>query len=474
MIHSFEYNQKNIKDIGRVVAIRDYIVEIKGLKCAKLNEGITFETGEHGYVLSFDSNSTLVVVLSQSIVTIGTLAARTGSKLRISCGDELVGNIISPLGYILDDEKTLSQKSKPVELDREPLGINSRAIISQPFYTGIVTVDLTLPLGAGQRELIIGERKTGKTDFALHALANQIKQGNIGIYCAIGKQISDIVSVKEWLQKNDVYDQTIIVSTTGKDNPAEIFMAPFTAMALAESMRDNGHNVTVVLDDLTTHAKYYREMSLITGKFPGRDSYPGDIFYWQSKLLERAGCFNINGHTHSISCLPIAESTGGDMTGYIQTNLMSITDGHLYFDVQNYLAGDRPAINIFLSVTRVGRQTRNKLQHQISNIIFNDLKKLNEAESFVKFGPERTAEINSVIAKGNNLKTLLDQKDGYRFKNWEMLFLFICYWQIEKQSEKPKQLLSKLISSGKSENWRKLIDSTDNINDLVSFAKKII
>ena len=333
-------------------------------------------------------------------------------------------------------------------------------------------IDLALPLGAGQRELVIGERKTGKTWFALQTLATQVKSGKLGIYCAIGKQASEIVAVKEWLIKNKVMDGVIIVAAGARDNQAEIVMAPFTAMSIAESMRDTGKDVMVIFDDLTTHAKYYREMSLVMGKFPGRDSYPGDIFHLQSRLLERAGCFIVDGKQKSISCLALAESVGGDLTGYIQTNLMSITDGHIYFDLDRFQHGIRPAVNIFLSVTRVGRQTRGTLFHNVSREIYAILKSVESAKVFTKFGPEQTEEVRKTLIKGENLDKLLLQSGTKTFMEWEMLYLFAHYRQEGKVEQSPEELLQKLSTNEQIFAWKKFLSETDNPEDLTAHVTK--
>ena len=470
MIHSFDYCQEKIKDTGKVIASRDYIVHVDGLAGARINEGVAFEDGHHGYVARIDEEYVWVVVFCKESIGLGTRVARTGRKLTVSCGDGLVGHVVSALGYDIDGEKDLSKETKPVEIDREVLGIDRRVIITKPLVTGTTLIDLTLPLGAGQRELVIGERKTGKTWFALQTLATQVKAGKLGIYCAIGKQAVEILAVKQWLEKNKVMDRMIIVAAGARDNQAEIVLAPFTALSIAEYIRDRGKDVVVVLDDMTTHAKYYREMSLVMGKFPGRDSYPGDIFHLQSKLLERAGCFLVDGKEQSISCLALAESVGEDLTGYIQTNLMSITDGHIYFDIDRFQHGVRPAVNIFLSVTRVGRQTRGKLFHNVSREIYAILKSVEAAKVFTKFGPEQTDEVRKALVKGENLDKLLIQSGTRLYEEWEMLYLYAWYRMEEKIDQSPEELLQKI--DGHLEEWKKLITKTDEVEELTAYVKE--
>lgn len=473
MIHSFEYCREKLDDIGKVIAARDYIVHVDGLVGARIGEGVAFEDGHHGYVSRIDEKFVWVVVFCKESVDLGTKVARTGRKLLISCGDGLLGHVVSPLGYVIDGEdKEPSRETESVEIDREVLGVDKRKIITRPLLTGATLVDLALPLGEGQRELVIGERKTGKTWFALQALATQVRAGKLGIYCAIGKQAGEIVAVKEWLVKNKVMEGVIMVAAGARENQAEVALAPFSAMSMAESLRDQGKDVLVVLDDLTTHAKYYREMSLVMGKFPGRDSYPGDIFYLQSKLLERAGCFEIKGKERTVSCLALAESVGGDITGYIQTNLMSITDGHVFFDIDKFQRGVRPAINVFLSVTRVGRQTRGTLFHKVSGEIYAVLKKVEAAKVFTKFGPEQTEEVKNTLIRGENMDKLLTQTRGRIYEEWEMLYLFAWYRQEKEIKEEPETLLKKMNTKEKVEAWKRFLERTEKEEDLTDFVTK--
>ncbi len=450
--------------------MRDYIAIVDGLTGARINEGVSFENGMHGYVSKIDEKFVWVIVFSKISLVIGAAVARTGSKLMVSCGDGMLGHIVSPLGYDIDENKEESQETELVVIDAPVWGIEKRKMITKPLLTGTTLVDLALPLGNGQRELVIGERKTGKTQFALQALACQVKQGKLGVYCGIGKQAREIVAVKEWLVKNKVYDRVVIVAATARDNQAEIALAPYTAMSIAENMRDNGKDVLVVLDDMTTHAKYYREMALVLGKFPGRDSYPGNIFYIQSKILERAGCFNVNGQERSISCLAIAETVGGDLTGYIQTNLMSITDGHIYFDLDRFQHGLRPAINIFLSVTRVGRQTRGKLFHDVSKEIYSILKKIETAKIFTKFGPEQTEEIRKTLIRGVNLDKLLRQTGSRMYEEWEMLYLYAWYRKDSEVIESPEEILSKVKSEEQLESWKAMLEKMETAEEMTHYV----
>ena len=268
---------------------------------------------------------------------------------------------------------------------------------------------MAVPLGLGQRELVIGDRKTGKTSFLLQTVLSQARKERVCVYALVGKRKSEVIEVRNFLKKNKVMDYSIIVAAFADDSPGEIYMAPFTAMTIAEYFRDAGVDSLVVIDDLTTHAKYWREISLVGGRFPGRESYPGDIFYLHSKLLERAGNFKVDGKDASISCLPVAEAPAGDITGYIQTNLMSMTDGHIFFDSELFFKGYRPAVNIFLSVTRVGKQTQPPLFRDMGKEILTLLKRNEEMERFLRFGPEVTPMAAKILRQGQRLYSFFNQ-----------------------------------------------------------------
>lgn len=409
------------------------MVKVSGLPGAFIGEGVTFEAPlsgaeavsnvsedeTHGRVMSLEKDLAEILVLSRSPIAPGTRVARTGMQLTVSCGVGLLGHTLNTLGYIVTGARRRSALPEKRRIEGYPKGISSRERVSRFCETGVAVVDLLVPLGLGQRELIIGDRKTGKTHFLLQALLSQAKQGRVCIYCAIGKRKSEVKIIEEFLRKENVFRKVIIVVADAHSSPGEIFLAPYTAMTLAEFFRDCKKDVFLILDDLTTHAKFYREISLLIGRFPGREAYPGDIFYVHSKLLERAGCFKVDKGSAAlrqgserqatITCLPVAESVASDLTGYIQTNLMSMTDGHIYFDNEIFFQGRRPATNIFLSVTRVGRQTQLPLFRDISGKVITSLKKYEEAQNFLRFGAELGPEIKSVIGFGDGFMKFINQ-----------------------------------------------------------------
>ena len=409
MIHSFDYCKKKVGDVGRVAGITGTLAAVTGFKKGRIGEGVVFADGNKGMIQSFDSHQAQVMLFSRSLDTIGLAVARTGESLTVSVGTKLLGHTITSLGYLLDKDKEPSWDSESEVLEVVPLGIDRRVKIKQQLRTGLNLVDLILPLGEGQRELLIGNKKTGKTEFCLRSMLTQARAGKICVYCLIGKKHAEITRIEKFMQSNKIEDKCVLVASPAGSSPGEIFLAPFTALAVAEHFRDQGKSSFVVLDDLTLHAKYFREISLLSGKFPGRESYPGDVFYTHARLLERAGSFDINGRTVTITALPVAETLAGDLTGYIQTNLMSMTDGHLYFDEDLFLQGMRPAINIFLSVTRVGRQTQTKLMQQLSGVVLKILKQRQEAERYLRFGTEMTESILTLVDKGDKLKEFFSE-----------------------------------------------------------------
>ncbi len=409
MIHSYTYCINHVGEIGRVEEVKEFLVKVSGLAGAVIGEGVTFETGEHGRVMALEENLAEILVLSRLPVAPRTRVARTGTLLSVSCGTGVLGHTLSTLGYSLTTRRLESVHPEKRMIELTPVGIWARKKVSRFFETGVPVVDLVVPLGAGQRELVIGDRKTGKTHFLLQTVLSQIDQGSICIWASLGKRKTEIKGIEEFLEGRKVLSKCVIIAADSHASPGEIYLAPYTAMTMAEYFRDRGNNVFLVLDDLTTHAKYFREISLLAGKFPGRESYPGDIFHVHSKLLERAGCFAVGGKEVTITCLPVAESIGGDITGYIQTNLMSMTDGHLSFDSEIFFEGRRPAINIFLSVTRVGRQTQTSLLRDIGRKILLTLKKYETAQRFLRFGPEVSDEIKKILQTGDALYAFFNQ-----------------------------------------------------------------
>jgi F-type H+/Na+-transporting ATPase subunit alpha len=389
------------KEYGVVFQVNHPIVFIEGLPTVRIREVIVFEDGKKGEVFTINRGKVEARIFSHEPVRVGTRVTKTGQFLSVPVGKELLGQIINPLGEPFDNTTQFPAPKEARYLDVRPLGISGRKKITSPLSTGISLVDLLIPLGKGQRELIIGDRKTGKTSLLLTVIKKQVFEGAVAIYCAIAKKKSDIKKIRQFFIDEKLINQIVIVATSSYDSPSLIYLTPYSAMSIAEYFRDQGINTLVILDDMSTHAKFYREISLLAKRFPGRDSYPGDIFYAHSALLERAGNFKHPVVKEaSITCLPVVEIVEGDFTGYISTNLMGITDGHIYLDSNIYYQGMRPAVNIPLSVTRVGRQTLNKLSREVNKNLISFLSRYDRLQNLSHFGQELTDDVKKDLAKG--------------------------------------------------------------------------
>lgn len=406
----FDHYLDLFKEIGFIEKVTHPIVYVNGLPTARPDEVVIFENGEFGQVLSLNENMSEILVFSQQPLQDGYRVARTNRTMEVSLSTDLFGKIIDPLeqttANLGSDEK--SYLKKPI--DTYSFDLLTRKKIARPLISGVSVVDLLIPLGKGQRELIIGDRKTGKTNFILQTILTQVKEGAVCIYTAIGKRIDEIRKVEVFLRNQNIRDKVIIIGSSAFDPVGKIYLTPYIAMTVAEHFRDQGRDVFLVLDDLTTHAKFYREVSLLAGRFPGRASYPADVFYAHARLLERAGNFvTREGKEVSITCFPVAETVEGNISGYIQTNLMSITDGHIYFDYDLFSKARRPAVNYFLSVTRVGRQTQSIVRWGINRELNTFLAFLDKTESFVHFGAELNEGITTLVSMGEKIISFFNQ-----------------------------------------------------------------
>ncbi len=401
----FKYYLDKVGEIGFVQESLHSIVYVSGLPDAHPDEIVMFENGEVGQVFSLNRDYIEVLIFSRSALKVGSEVVRTGETLTVPSGVEILGRTIDPLGYAQDGNAAPLSEVARVSLEREPSKIMDRKSVDKPLETGVTIVDLVVPLSRGQRELVIGDRKTGKNEFLRQAILTQAARGTVCIYAVIGQKKVDIIKLKEFLKQKNVLKNTIIVASSSSDAPGLIYLTPFTAMTIAESFRDKGMDVLIILNDMTTHARVYREISLLARRFPGRASYPGDIFYLHAKLVERAGNFKKG----SISALPVAESILGDLSGYIQTNLMSMTDGHIFFDIDLYNEGKRPAINPFLSVTRIGHQTQSQLLKDLSRELTSFLVNYDTMKQFLHFGAEVGATAKNVLMLGERIDVFFNQ-----------------------------------------------------------------
>ena len=440
---------QSIGEFGIVREINHPIAVITGLPTARSHEIVVFESGEWGQVYAIDEDTIEILVFSKNPIQIGTHLARTNKFLSVPVGQSLIGRIIDPLGNAIINATNYTKPTEERNINSEPPGISKRARVKVPFTTGVSVIDLTIPLGRGQKELVIGDRKTGKTSFLLSCVKKHVSDGGIAIYAAIARKQSDIKKLQNYFEKEGLMDKIIIVATSAHDSPSLIHLTPYSAMSIAEYFRDQGMNSLLILDDLSSHAKFYREIALLGKRFPGRDSYPGDIFYTHARLLERAGNFvhPTRGEV-SITCLPVVEIIEGDLTGYIATNIMGITDGHIFFDTNVYNKGRRPAIDVSLSVTRVGRQTQSLLKREINRELTAFISLYERMENFSHFGAELSEKIKSILRTGQKIYYFFNQHFSVIIPEELQLIVFGLIWTKaldEFPDETINQIQNKLI-----------------------------
>lgn len=399
------------EEIGYVTASRDFLVYLDGFPSIRINDMVESETGTRGWVNSISDESIEVLLLDEASITPKQMFKRYPQRLGISVGDFLLGRAVNPLGVPIDGKAPLTKsKTTPVlELDKDAPGIESREFISQQFLTGITLIDTLIPLGAGQRELILGDAHSGKTGFVLDIILNQKGTGVICIYASIGKPSVVVRNLIDTLRTNDALSYTSVIATSSSDPAPLIFLTPKTAFTVAEYFQKQGKDVLLILDDLGSHAKIYREIALLGNKSPGRESYPGDIFYQHAHLLERAGKFLPKFGGGSITALPVIELNLSDFTTLIPTNLMSMTDGHLLFKSALRSQGQTPAIDISLSVSRVGRQTQDKVSNLLSTKVRQILSAAADLETVSRFSSELPPETQLILRQKDLITELLKQ-----------------------------------------------------------------
>ncbi len=415
---------KKTGEVGFVDTVLGPVIYGHGLPHAHPKEMVLFETGEVGYIMSFTADKVEIALLSPTDVMVGTRIARTDSSLKIKVDESMLGSIITSKEMEKSIYELDGDSGDVHEIDSTKTSFSSHTKLTHPLEVQTTMVDMLIPLAKGQREIVVGDRKTGKSAFLHQVVLAASAQGLTCIYATIGKTEQEIQRVATFFKSREVSKDVIVVAANSSHRPAVTFLAPYIAMTIAEHFRDKGKDVLLVLDDLTTHARYYRELMLLAKRFPGRGSYPGDIFYIHSRLLERAGSFG-NG---TITCLPVAQSIQGDLSGYIQTNLMSITDGHIYFDNEYFDQGRRPAINPFLSVTRVGSQTQTDLEREIGRQLRGFLSHFEKIKQFKHFQSELSENIQANFDLGERLQLYLDQSLDVLIPHHVNLILFGAIW----------------------------------------------
>ena len=397
------------ENLGRVVNVGDGIAIVHGLDKAMSSELLIFPNDVYGMVQKLEEDSVGVILLGDSTkVKEGDMVKCSGRILEVPVGDAFIGRVVNALGQPIDGLGLITtSKTRPIEV--KATGVMDRASVNTPLQTGIKVLDALVPIGRGQRELIIGDRQTGKTSIAVDTILNQKNQNVICIYVAIGQKESTVSSVYETLKENDAMNYTIIVSASASSPAPMLYLAPYTGVTIAEDFMFQGKDVLIIYDDLSKHAVAYREMSLLLHRPPGREAYPGDVFYLHSRLLERAAKLNDKLGGGSITALPIIETQAGDISAYIPTNVISITDGQIFLQSDYFYKGIRPAINAGLSVSRVGGAAQTKAIKKVSGTLRLDLASYRELESFAQFGSDLDASTKARLERGKRTQEVLKQ-----------------------------------------------------------------
>ncbi len=407
-IENFDMMSKD-SEVGTVITVGDGIASIYGIDHAMYGEIVTFENGLKGMVQDIRRNEIGCILFgSDTRISEGTKVTRTGKRAGVPVGDAYIGRVVNALGEPIDGKGSIEADGyRPIE--QEAPGIVDRKSVSVPMETGILSIDSMFPIGRGQRELIIGDRQTGKTSIALDTILNQKDKDVICVYVAIGQKASTVAKVVNTLKTNGALDYTIVVSSTASDCAPLQYIAPYAGTAMAEYFMYKGKDVLIVYDDLSKHAVAYRALSLLLGRSPGREAYPGDVFYLHSRLLERSSRLSDENGGGSITALPIIETQAGDVSAYIPTNVISITDGQIFLESGLFAAGMRPAVNVGLSVSRVGGTAQTKAMKKASGSIRIDLAQYREMEVFTQFSSDLDPATKEQLEYGSGLMELLKQ-----------------------------------------------------------------
>ena len=399
----------DVEETGKVISVADGVANVYGLKNVMAGEMVEFESGEKGMALNLEESSVGIVILGKtSGITEGSSVKRLKKLLRVPVGDALIGRVVNSRGEPIDAKGPIeATESRFVE--EKAKGIMARKSVHEPLQTGIKAIDALVPIGRGQRELIIGDRQTGKTTVAIDTIINQKGQDVICIYVAIGQKQSTVAQVVKKLEEYGAMDYTIVVNAGASDAAALQYLAPYAGVTMGEYFRDNSRHALIIYDDLSKHAVAYREMSLILRRPPGREAYPGDVFYLHSRLLERASKLNDALGAGSLTALPIIETQAGDVSAYIPTNVISITDGQIFLESDLFNSGIRPAINVGLSVSRVGGAAQIKAIKQVSGTLRLDLAQYRELQAFAQFASDLDESSRKQLERGQKMVEVLKQ-----------------------------------------------------------------
>lgn len=475
---------EGLERVGVVVRVGDGVAWVHGLREAGYAEVLQIES-ENGIVEAFALNLMedeigAVLLGSDADVKAGAKVTLKGAVLEVPVGEELLGRVVDPLGRPLDGGPAIKAKHFGA-VERPAVGVMGRKSVHEPLMTGIVSIDAMFPIGRGQRELIIGDRQTGKTAIAIDTMINQAKQktGVVNVYVAVGQKLSKIARLVERLKEEGVMDQTIIVATGPSDPASLLYLAPYSGTAMGEYFRDNSKHALMVYDDLTKHAVAYRQMSLLLRRPPGREAYPGDVFYLHSRLLERSAKLSDDLGAGSLTALPIIETQAGDISAYIPTNVISITDGQIFLETDLFYQGIRPAISAGLSVSRVGGAAQTKAIKSVGAHLKLGLSQFRELASFAQFGSDLDEATKSQIDRGQRLTELLKQPQYQPMSIWEQFVSIhavstgaLDKVAVSKVKDAQTALLTKLWSEHKAE-MRELNKGDKPSDELIATIDKV-
>ncbi len=474
-IEKFE-TKADLNEVGTVIQVGDGIARVYGLNQVKASELVDFGNGVKGMAMNLEyDNVGCVLMGADELVQEGGTVKRTGEVINIPVGEGIIGRVVDPLGRPLDGKGEI-QADKEMPMDIVAPGIVERQPVKQPLQTGLKAIDALVPIGKGQRELIIGDRQTGKTAIAIDAIINQKnlpeEQRCLCIYVAIGQKNSTVAQVVQTLTDFGAMEYTTVVAATAADPASMLYIAPYAGCAIGEYFMWKGKDVLIVYDDLSKHAQAYRQMSLLLRRPPGREAYPGDVFYLHSRLLERACKLSKENGGGSLTALPIIETQANDVSAYIPTNVISITDGQIYLESSLFLSGVKPAINVGLSVSRVGGSAQRKTMRKVAGTLRVDMSQYQELEGFAQFGSELDKESQRQIARGKRMSELLKQDQYQPMRLWqEVLALYAGVngytdeVEVHQVREYEKQLLS-WAAVAKKELTEELDQATELTDDL--------
>ena len=404
----------DVSEVGEVLEVGDGVARVSGLENVMSSELVELPNGVFGMALNLEADNVGLVLFGESrLVKEGDLAKRTGRVVEVPVGKAMLGRVVNPLGQAIDGKGPINTNDH-LPIERKALGVMARSPVNQPLQTGIKAVDSMIPIGRGQRELIIGDRQTGKTAVAIDAIINQknTHDGDEPVYCiyvAIGQKASTVATIVAELEANGAMQYTTVVAASASDAAPLQYIAPYSGCAMGEHFRDNGQHALIVYDDLSKHAVAYRQMSLVLRRPPGREAFPGDVFYLHSRLLERASKLADDLGGGSLTALPIIETQEGDVSAYIPTNVISITDGQIYLEMNLFNSGVRPAIDVGISVSRVGGNAQIKAMKKVAGTLRLDLAQYRELEAFAKFGSDLDKNTQAQLTRGERMVEILKQ-----------------------------------------------------------------